>query len=254
MREIIRWTEPRGREGGANRRRVLLIYRDHREGCIYALRLLRRSIEGGRKVFYLSLSERTEGLMEILRDSMGWVGGEPLKIIGSEEARDYLGTLLGAEMGWAPEDAQIYLDLGLDPLPKESLILRLCDENIREALPPGVTLILGCGLKLMSEIDMNTFIEIMDAHDSILFSFGEGRKAFSEAVEFVVCRVLGRVPCDTIFKILEQRYNLRKEAIAEEFCMFKGFLRGLFGYGGTIIKRLILEELYKWAVEKGKEG
>ena len=93
MREITRWTEPRGREGGANRRRVLLIYRDHREGCIYALRLLRRSIEGGRKVFYLSLSERTEGLMEILRDSMGWVGGEPLKIIGSEEARDYLGTL-----------------------------------------------------------------------------------------------------------------------------------------------------------------
>lgn len=90
------------------------------------------------------------------------------------------------------------------------IVLRICDEDVGGVSPHGVTPILGFSLKGVVEIDTNTFTEIVGGVDSILFSFMEGKETFGEIVESVVRKVLGQVPCDTVFKILEQRYNLRR--------------------------------------------
>ena len=230
-------------------KRVLLIYRDRREGHAYASHILHEGINKGRKGVYISCFEETEELRDSLRALGGWVKeieeAGMLEIIGSERAANYFEDLLKIEGkkiiegGDIPEGSQIYFDLGLY---KKDTVMKLCDERIRDALTPNATLIIGYDLERLAGINVETLSEIMRVQDSIIFSFMEGRKALVESVESVICKVFGHVPCDTILNILEQRYHIKKESIPDEFRVFRKILIELLGYGGLIIEKIILEE------------
>ncbi|MFB0543370.1 MAG: hypothetical protein ACETVR_01185 [Candidatus Bathyarchaeia archaeon] len=252
MRKVVENFAPHSSREIGRGERVLLIYRDRREGYAYASRLLQKSIKSGRIGVYISCFEETEELRESLRALGEWVKemeeGGMLKIIGSEKITNYLEDLLRNERketiegGDIPEGSQIYLDLGL--YTKENMIMKLCDEGLRDVIPEKATLIMGYDSRRMAGINIETLSKIMRAQDSIIFSFREGRRAFVEAVEFVMCKVLGRVPCDTILNILEKRYHIEKESISEEFRVFRELLTELFGYGGLIIEKIILKEFH----------
>lgn len=259
MRRVVEDVAPHSSREIGRGRRVLLIYRDRCEGHIYASHLLRKSIKRGEIGVYISCFEETEGLRESLRALGGgvkeMVEGGMLKIIGSEMAANYLEGLLKIEKkeiikeGDIPEGSQIYLDLGLKI--EDYIVMKLCDERLRDALPPKATLTLGYDLGRMIGINIETLSKIMKAQDSIIFSFREGRKVFVEAVESGLCKVLGRVPCDTILNILERRYHIMKESIPDEFRVFRETLTELLGRGGLIIEKIILKKFHTRMIREG---
>lgn len=252
MRNMIEDVEPHSSREIGRGRRVLLIYRDRHEGYAYASRLLHRGIKRKRIGVYISCFEETEELRGSLRALGGWVKEmeeeRMLKIIGSERIANYLEDLLRNERketiegGDIPEGAQIYLDLGL--YLKENTVMKRYDERLRDAIPKKATLIVGYDSWRMVGINIETLSKIMRAQDSIIFSFREGRKAFVEAVEYVICKVLGRIPRDTILNILKKRYHIRKESIPEEFRVFRELLTELLGYGGLILEKIIFKEFH----------
>lgn len=111
MRDIKGKAEPRRRVERVNCKRVLLIYREWRDGCAYALSLLRKDIEEGKGTLYLP-SRMTEELQRTLVNLMDWVKEGTLKVIGLEAVEDYLKDPSRIGDGGLLEDAQIYLDLG----------------------------------------------------------------------------------------------------------------------------------------------
>jgi hypothetical protein len=121
--------------------------------------------------------------------------------------------------------------------------MKLYEGKLREAPLLNITLILGYELGRMRDIDTESFLRIIKAQDSLLFSSKEGTKVFVDEVESAMCNIFGCVACKTILTLLEQRYHIKRESILEEFKVFREALTGLIGKGGLITEKMIIEEL-----------
>jgi len=66
------------------------------------------------------------------------------------------------------------------------------------------------------------------------------RSALLDAVDYALL-ALGEIPRETLYKCIEEKYQIRRDEIPEKFVMFHGALQNLLGGGAESVKRLIMK-------------
>lgn len=117
------------------------------------------------------------------------------------------------------------------------------ERRIRDAHQPPMALC-AYPLKLVIELDMSVFVDILSLHDYILFPrFIKGQMMVLEAVEEVLMSVFGRSGSEIIYHFTQQM-GIERGKLPIKLRRFRHVLRKLLGFGAEFLERLVFQRLY----------
>jgi len=75
-------------------------------------------------------------------------------------------------------------------------------------------------------------------------SMEEFKKILLETIDESMVQVFGSTSTEVIYDYIEGNHDLRKEDIAENLEIFSSSLEKMFGFGATLLEKLVLKKLY----------
>jgi len=79
---------------------------------------------------------------------------------------------------------------------------------------------------------------------ALMKSIKEFEKILLETIDESMVQVFGNTSTGVIYDFIKGNHGLRKEDIAENLEIFSSSLEKMFGFGATLLEKLVLKKLY----------